>query len=159
MPTIYNVYGERVIEYVGCLKNAIVAHPLHSFDDLLLDEVDLSGCILEGACFAGASLHKSCFDAAILYWANFFHANLRDASFVGAEMRGGVLDEACFIGANLTDARLGEDNLGGYSTALGTDLRCTGLDKADLCGMRYSETTQFPEGFSPESHGMKLQSE
>jgi len=112
------------------------------------------GVVWEGAHLYGAQLDQANFKDANLYWAGFFQAQLNGANFENANLQGVELKEASCIGANFRGANLGRDNLGGNSQLQGADLTDAILNRACFEGAEYDETTKFPKGFHPTSHGM-----
>jgi uncharacterized protein YjbI with pentapeptide repeats len=69
-------------------------------------------------------------------------------------LKGAVLDYADLTDANLTEADLSYDNLGGPTSLLGTCRRGAILTQAKFDGASYNDETVFPEGFDPQSAGM-----
>jgi len=59
------------------------------------------------------------------------------------------------LGANLRDANLGRDNLGGATQLQGASLAGAQLERAALTGAEYDDSTIFPEGFAPQASGMR----
>ncbi|QCX48117.1 pentapeptide repeat-containing protein [Ralstonia solanacearum] len=57
------------------------------------------------------------------------------------------------MGANLRDAKLARDNLGGSTKRHGADLTGAQLHGADLRGAEYDDKTKFPVGFDPHTAG------
>jgi len=58
------------------------------------------------------------------------------------------------IGADLSGANLGLDNLGGPTRLHGADLSEAKLAGANLVGAEYDASTRFPDGFDPDLAGM-----
>ncbi|MEV3962462.1 pentapeptide repeat-containing protein [Nocardia sp. NPDC050193] len=131
---------------------------------------------LEGACLARANLESANLTNTNLRSTNLTHANLRSANLTNARLLGANLTHANLNGANLTnvhlvnvnltDAYLGGLNLTDADLAglnltnayLGganlTNADLTGLNPeylagANLTGIIYSDSTRWPEGFSP----------
>jgi uncharacterized protein YjbI with pentapeptide repeats len=68
-------------------------------------------------------------------------------------MRSGIFDHGNFTRAQFRDANIGWARFRG-AIFDGADLRCLGLDEADLTGASCDKHTVWPAGFSPEDHGV-----
>ncbi len=117
-------------------------------------KVQFEGAMFEGEHFYGAQLRRANFRGANLYWAGFFQALLDEANFENACLQGVNLTEASCDGTNFRNANLGRDNLGGSSRLQGADLSGAIFNRTILEGAEYDESTKFPKGFHPNSHGM-----
>lgn len=123
------------------------------FIDCDLSEVRFQAGDLTRAQFAGSKLTDINLNRALLDFADFSGCNMTDArmedafarnvNFRAAVLTRADLECAVFTGANFTDANLDDANL---SRA---DFRGATLDGVSLSRARYSNTTQWPDGFSP----------
>ena len=105
-----------------------------------LQWMNLQGINLQGADLTGANLPR-----ANLTNANLSNkANLTDANLIYANLTNADLTLAFLVRADLKGARLA-----------GANLQNAYLQGADLTGATYDMTTQWPEGFSPETRGAK----
>jgi len=136
--TIVNEFGE-------VLKTYEVPPGKRQFEGVCWEGVHLYGAQLGGAVFRDAEL----------YWAGFFLAHLDGANFQNADLRGAVLTESSCVGTDFRGANLGKDNLGGCTELQGADLTAALLEGTNLKGAEYDANTKFPDGFEPNSHGMK----
>ncbi|WP_087024429.1 pentapeptide repeat-containing protein [Thaumasiovibrio subtropicus] len=111
---------------------------------------DYEGADLSGLCFIGQrGLRGRCFKGAILYWANLSDSYFSGCDFRNADMRGSVLINAILTNCDFRGAKLGKDNMGGQAE----------IDGASFEGSIYDKNTEFPEGFSPKSAGMRYQAD
>ncbi len=136
-----------------------------------LSRAYLSGANLSGADLNGTDLNGANLSGANLYDANLSGANLNGAYLGGAHLRGANLREADLSGADLSRAYLNGANLGGANldgvNLDGASLGRANLSQADLSGTvfllyaslngaTYDKATTWPDGFSPEEAGAKL---
>jgi uncharacterized protein YjbI with pentapeptide repeats len=137
------VIGRRKFQQKIDLSNAcLIAVDLK---EARLDNAWLSSTTLTGATLAGANLASADLSRAVLKNAYLgktqkngkerkeTHTNLTDASLTDAN-----LTDADLTGADLTGADL-----------TGADLTRAHLTSANLRGVRYSESTRWPDGFTP----------
>jgi uncharacterized protein YjbI with pentapeptide repeats len=123
-------------------------------DDCDLRRADLSRQNLEGAYVADSDLTEADLSGADLYWAKAFGAKFDRAIMRNTQLNGANLVEARFKGADLRGAYISYDNLGGGANLVGADLTGALLDGTDLKGSEYTDSTRFPDGFDPAAHGM-----
>lgn len=126
-----------------------------------LDDVDLSGAMLEnakleGVVWCGTNLSSAHLKAANFYWAILFTSNLSYADLQEVDFRGADLKEVNFQGANLMKANFGRDNLDGSTQLQGANLSQAQTQGAIFKGAEYDTRTVFPELFDPEKEGMCL---
>jgi uncharacterized protein (DUF433 family) len=109
-----------------------------------LDGVDLAKAYLAGIQLPNASLVEANLEGAVLWGANLQGANLEEANLRGAKLGA----------ANLEGVRLDETNFQGafYSDEKTTRTLCVDITYPPV----HPCPTRFPEGFDPESAGMKL---
>lgn len=129
------------------------------------EKIDLSS-----ACLAAADLKEAKLDHAWMNSTTLTGATLAGANLASADLSGAVLKYA-YLGrsekarkegreantnltdANLTDANLTEAILTGANLAgadlTGADLTRANLTGTNLRGIRYSESTRWPDGFTP----------
>ena len=88
----------------------------------------------EGSDFMFAVLRYVDMSEADFYWASFQHAVLEGAIMVRCDLRGAFFDEADMRGADLRQANLGLDNIGGTTSLRGVDLSGANLRNACLAG-------------------------
>ena len=136
--------GKVLIEVAG--PNFLDGHDLR--------RADFSGQQLEGIDFSDCDLREADLSGADLYWAFAFRANFGDAILRNARLSGANLVQASFRNADLRGARISYDNLGGGPNLVGADFSRALLDGAGLDGCEYDDTTIFPDGFDPATHGM-----
>ena len=125
-------------------------------DGANLDHADLRGIQAEGLVCMEASFREANLDGADLYWIIAAGAIFDAANLQRTIMRGGNLTDASFIAANLTNADLSEDNVGGATDLRGANLETAELMGTNFRGARYDQRTAFPKGFDPRDHSMKL---
>lgn len=108
-----------------------------------LDGVDLAKAYLAGIQLPKASLVEANLEGAVLWGANLQGANLEEANLRGAKLGA----------ANLQGTRLDETNFQGafYSDEKTSRSLCVDITYPPI----HPCPTQFPEGFDPESAGMK----
>lgn len=121
-----------------------------------LGETSFQGAYLAGGNLSDSNLMRADFSGAHLYGTYLYRANLSGSSFRGATCQGAVFDEVDLNGADLTDARLVQDNMGTPCSMRGVDLRFTLLKNVVLSGCIYDSDTRFPVGFDPADQGMLL---
>lgn len=98
------------------------------------NEVTFFGCEMQKAKFVGAqSGHSVDFRACKLQEADFTNAVLKEGTVFSESCN---LSNAHFEGADLREVVLREDTI--------------------LTGATYNAQTQFPEGFDPDEHGMRI---
>jgi uncharacterized protein YjbI with pentapeptide repeats len=124
-----------------------------------LDDIDLSGAMLEnanleGVVWCGTNLSRANLKAADFYWAILFTSNFSYADLQEAQFRGADLKEVNFQGANLMKANFGRDNLGGSTQLQGANLSQAQTRDAIFEGAEYDTRTVFPELFDPTKEGM-----
>lgn len=108
-----------------------------------LDGVDLAKAYLAGIQLPKASLVEANLEGVVLWGANLQGANLEEANLQGAKLGA----------ANLEGVRLDETNFQGafYSDKKTARSLCVDITYPPV----YPCPTRFPEGFDPESAGMK----
>jgi len=141
-----------------------------------LENVNLSGVLLDGCNFEGAtltyadlrgaSLVRADLPSALLRWANLRAANLSYADLEDVDLSGASLTAANLTGAILTGAYVdGETELSGvnFTDAILHGFKIVGADlsRADLSNALVEEATynaqaKFPPGFDPVERGMVL---
>ena len=138
----------------------------------MLQNADLSGANLREVDLSGANLSETNLSEVNLRWANLSEYCVNDADQKPANMAWSISDgikrlqrkemanlidliSTDLSGANLSKANISGANL--ESTVLcGTKLReTTGLAHATLTKAVYDDTTEFPDNFNPDEHGMK----
>lgn len=128
----------------------------NSLGELDLRRADLSGQNLEGAILDDSDLSEADLTGADLYWAYAFRTKFDNAILKKTNLAGATLQEASFRGADMREAYISEDNLGGFPSLSGADLTGALLDGANLTGCEYDGATRFPQGFDPVGRGMTL---
>jgi uncharacterized protein YjbI with pentapeptide repeats len=118
--TDFPVYSGRDVRHLNFKETRMV---LSEFGGVDAREVDFSRAELSGSDFENADLRLAIFSDAELVKVNLRSANLR-----GADLSGADLLMASLVDADLTGARLGGS--------------C--LDKTDLKGASFDETTELP---------------
>jgi uncharacterized protein YjbI with pentapeptide repeats len=136
------------------------------FKEIDLTEAKLSRTTLTDANLEGAILTSAEIDHAELIGANLSDSKLSNAQLMHSKLDSSNLREANLAKANLSEARLVNANLQGADLTEAilenVDLRNVDLTKvkslnnAVFKGAEYNYSTDFPEGFDPDSHGMKL---
>jgi uncharacterized protein YjbI with pentapeptide repeats len=126
------------------------------FSDQNLAGLELPNVMLEGGLFDNACLENADFSGGDLYWTYFAFANLKRVRFVGARLAGCNFDDANLSFADLSNAKLVKDNVGGRTSLAGAILNGAILSGADLSGASYDARTVFPEAFDPAAYGMML---
>ncbi len=124
---------------------------------------------LKGAHLSGANLQEADLKEAVLQEVNLGFANLQDAALDGADLWGSDLQfvdlqRASLINTNLQEVNLVEADLRwaiiGYSNLQGAKLRLAlHLEDATIYGVRYSNTTTWPEGFTPPPDAVNVDAE
>lgn len=147
------------------------------FDAILrgtdLRGASLSGARLEGASLSGADLEGANLSGANLQEAKLDYANLEGANLEGANLKGADLFGTILAGANLRGADLEGAYL--FDASPECTEECINLrafhhhqEELDLAyqhtsdiiygtilsGATYDETTLFPDGFDPTTHGL-----
>jgi uncharacterized protein YjbI with pentapeptide repeats len=110
-----------------------------------LDNAWLRSTILTGATLAGADLASADLSGAVLKYAYLGKSEEsgKERKQTNANLANANLANANLTDANLTDANLTDANL------IGADLTRANLTGANLSGIRYSESTRWPDGFTP----------
>ena len=108
--------------------------------DAQLRGANFSAAGLDGSDLAGADL-----TAAILFFANLHRANLKGAKLKRANLQGAMLEETDLSGADLTNANLKNVKLTGATIDVATN----------FSGVKYNESTVWPEGFLPPKSAVK----
>jgi uncharacterized protein YjbI with pentapeptide repeats len=139
--------GSLVTEFEGDLR-AI------EWDQINLDDADLSKRNLEGAYMANSCMRRANLQGTDLYWATLTGSDLSHADLRHACLRGAKLNGVSFRRADLSGAELNRNNLGTAAVISGSDLTGAKTAEANFEGAHWDDTTVFPEGFSPEAHGM-----
>lgn len=130
---------------------------------------------LAGADFRKANLHRANLKSVNLSNVNLMEANLDDATlensflaninlsgaflrntnFMTTDLKDAILKDADLTNANFRDAKLTKTNL--RSTTLnGAKLKYADLTGIKLDGAQYSNATEWPNGFDPQSLGAIL---
>ncbi len=146
----------------GCtLSNVDVAGLSMSGADLQganLSGADLSNAKLYHANLAGANLVDADLTKAGAYGADFADADLYNVELEKATMRAANLCNANLLNAGLVEADLAGANLTGADLSRtdliraelsGANLSGANLSQADLEDVKYTKTTQWPDGFAP----------
>ncbi len=115
-----------------------------------LNRADMSGADLRRANLIGADLNGARLELANLSYAILNGANLSGANLSGADLRRADLNWADLRQADLTNANVSQANLGW------ANLSEAKLSQVNLSSATYNEATEWPEGFSPETHGCIL---
>ena len=110
-----------------------------------LDNAWLNSTILTGATLAGANLALADLSQAVL--KNAYLGKNEKSRKEGKETKANLTD-ANLTDANLTDAILTDADLTRADLS-GADLTRANLTGANLSGIRYSESTRWPDGFTP----------
>jgi len=145
IPTVSAVAPESGPSGGGTLRRDDVVETAHLEGATLLrahlERADLTGAHLERAVLSEAHLTR-----ATLTGAGLRLAHLNDADLTDANLTQAVLEGTQLIGADLRSACLRKARVAGanFTRAL--------LDGADLSGIRYDETTVWPQGFDPVSY-------
>ena len=145
-----------------------------------LHDTDLGEADLIKADLRKANLHEAGLNWANMNWADLSGANLHRANLIGADLSQANLSQANLSQAILNGANLSRANLSGtdlsYADLNWVDLRGADLSRANLRGAnlgwanlsgadlsqanlsqaRYNSSTEWPEGFSAEMHGVIL---
>ena len=112
--------------------------------DANLAGLDLYPISMREANLYRANLQKSALDHADLRRAELHSANLTEADLVSANLQGAFLTWAVLQKADLR-----------YAELQGADLKSAkDISGAKFEGAKYSDETQFPDGFDPEKAGM-----
>jgi hypothetical protein len=142
-----------------------------------LENVNLSGVLLDGCNFEGATLTYGDLRGVILVGADLPAASLRWADLCGADLSYTDLEDVDLSGARLSDAKLigailtgayadGETELSGVNftkadlrgfSIAGADLSRADISKASVEGATYSVEAKFPPGFDPVERGLLLE--
>lgn len=150
---IKDIFG-KTITVLDTIPDDIEA-PIHSLENCILRNVDLSfhnleGCYMWSAYCEGGKFISSDLYAAYVGSANFSHCDLSNAC-----MRGISAWDTIFYKANLCGADFSLDNLGGYAEFWNCDFSGIQWDeRTNFYGARYDEYTIFPDGFHPQKKGM-----
>lgn len=107
--------------------------------------VDISFGNLRRANLSRASLIRADLVGTCLVEASLESANLKGAKLLEAD-----LQNAFLVGANLQDAKMHRTNLAG------ANLCDAELQGADLHLARYTDSTRWPEGFTPPHDALKI---
>jgi uncharacterized protein YjbI with pentapeptide repeats len=142
-----------------------------SLNFINLSEADLSGAHLEKANLRKSNLRHTILNETNLWLANLNEAHMENAFLNDAKLRGANLNKATLIqayleGADISDAKLNDAELW-KANLNGADLRGAHLGGAVLrkiifnsdtiwTGAKYTQNTQWPEGFDPEAAGCIL---
>ena len=126
------------------LPNANLAYV--DFSNASLQEADLQGADLTNSSFVNVDFRN-----VKLSNANFFCAELEGANFENVDLREVNLENSILINANLRGSNLCNVNLSSADLK-GANFENADLRGADLDGVRYDETTQFPEDIHPSSY-------
>jgi uncharacterized protein YjbI with pentapeptide repeats len=113
-----------------------------------LVDTELRSAWLQRADLTGCDLSRAILFSAVAVGAVFVGAQLRDAV-----LSTGIFDLADFTNADLRGARVGQASFKGAKLG-GAKLHCQGLEKAELAGAQADTSTEWPEGFVPEAHGV-----
>jgi len=127
---------------------------VNDLDSCDLRRADFSGQALEGICIDDSDLREADFAGSDMYWASAFRANCEGVIFRDANLNGANLIKTNFRGADLRGAYISLDNLLGSPKLQGADLTGALLEGAVLIGCQYDDSTIFPSGFDPATHGM-----
>lgn len=79
----------------------------------------------------------------------------KSTKLAGAFMRSGGFEGADFTRANLQGANVGRARFAG-AVFDGADLRAIDLTEANLNGAQADHFTKWPDGFSPQVHGVVI---
>jgi uncharacterized protein YjbI with pentapeptide repeats len=120
---------------------------MSDFDDdpnvfrLPMGDRSLAGTTHEGRDFMFAVLRHVDMSEADFYWASFQDAVLEGAIMARCDLRGAFFDKADMRGADLRNAKLGLDNIGGKTKLRavdlsGADLRNASIEGADFTGAK-----------------------
>jgi hypothetical protein len=120
-----------------------------------LARVDLRGAELSHAKLSRALLRHSSLMRAILNHADLSKVDFARSILERSDLRNADLRGAILSGARLTYADLGGAQLGNAKLD-GTDLSMVIHGGTDFRGATANKRTQWPEGFDPESHGIKI---
>ena len=121
----------------------------------LLAGANLRGARLAGVDLGNANLSRSCLADSDLYHAFLASTNLSHADLAGADLRGCDLEDSDLTFANLKDADLSPSAIGVSTRLGGVNFIGANLENARLTDALYDPSTKFPEGFDPQSHGMR----
>jgi uncharacterized protein YjbI with pentapeptide repeats len=121
-------------------------------DDLNLGSAVLQGEDLEGFVTYGTNFRNADLRTVDLYWSIIGDSDFSYADLSHADLRGSF-HNCLFLGANLTGANVGRDNLGGPTRLLSCDFSGAELDGANFEGAVCDRATRFPEGFNPTARG------
>jgi uncharacterized protein YjbI with pentapeptide repeats len=124
------------------------------FDEMVIRNALMVNLELEGISFSRSDLTGSDFTGSDLYGSFLVETNMSECKMVGVDLRYSHIDDVCFRGADLRNARFSHDELGGRLTLYSADFTDANLEGADFTGAIYGAATVFPEGFDPALWGM-----
>ncbi|MGA7053968.1 MAG: pentapeptide repeat-containing protein [Mycobacterium sp.] len=131
----FNTFHEKIDLSQACLNAADLRNAL--LENASLKWTTLTNTTFSEAHLASADLSNALLDNAYL-GTNLTKARLLHASLQGASMTGANLTGANLTGANLTRVDL-----------TGADLTGANLTGANLSDITYSESTRWPDGYTP----------
>ncbi len=145
-PYLENTYVIKGISFNKInLAKANLAYS--SFDHISITDSDLSFSFLLGVDFTDASIEN-----CKMYYAKLQEANLTNVNISGSDLRGAMLISANLRGAVIVNSRL-EGATFGANYFTGSRARDAILDKIDLSGTTFDDTTIWPNNFDPVQKG------
>jgi uncharacterized protein YjbI with pentapeptide repeats len=125
-----------------------------NFDNMTIRNAWIVDLELEGMSFSRSDLSGWEFTGSDLYGSILIETNMSQCKMQGVDLRSSYIDEVCFRGADLRNARFSRDELGGGLTLHAADFTDANLEGADFSGSKYDAATIFLEGFDPVQKGM-----
>lgn len=136
-------------------KKAIVSVSGMDFRGADLRRLNLKSTKLASINLIGANLSNANLESAFLANANLSDASLINTNLISINLKDAQLNKTNLAQANLSNAKLIKTNLKN-ANLIGSKLKSADLTGVKLDGAVYNNTTEWPEGFDPKSHGAVL---
>ena len=139
--------------------NILFSYESGFFDlsDLDLTGANLSNVVAEGLICMDSKLVNANLAGADLYMMMACYSDFTGANLAHSDLRGANCTGVIFRRADLRNANLGKDNMGGTVRLQTANLEHVNFKGAILQGAEYDDNTIFPDGFNPKDHGMLYQ--
>jgi uncharacterized protein YjbI with pentapeptide repeats len=124
------------------------------FDKMVIRNAWMVSLELEGISFNRSDLSGSDLSGSDLYGSFLSETNMSQCKMQGVDLRYSYIDDVCFRGADLRNARFSKDEVGGGLVLHAVDFTGANLEGADFSGAIYDAATVFSEGFDPGERGM-----